>query len=262
MKTGATGLTALVNKYAAASLNGWQVFTSGGSLCAWYFRSATNYVWDGSGCTLAVAGVNDNQWHHVAFVVDAGGGRLYVDGALRASRGWTGTPGPATTTQPVTFASYPGTAGPPLAGALDEVRIYARPLATSEIAALAGGPAPDLTGPVISPITVRPLLTGALMVSWQTNEMADTQLEYGLTTGYGSASPLATAQMLSHNVVLAGLLRGRLYHCRAISRDAAGNTTLSADYTFMTPSAGGTNPADQVTQQPVESGAAPPPSSM
>ena len=87
MKSSATGLTAFVNKYAAASLNGWQVFTSGGSLCAWYFRDRTNYVWDGGGCTMAVAGVNDNAWHHVAFVVDPTGGRLYVDGALRASRG-------------------------------------------------------------------------------------------------------------------------------------------------------------------------------
>jgi hypothetical protein len=247
MKTGATGLSAVVNKYAAASLNGWQVFTNGGSLCAWYFRNATNYVWDGGGCTLAVAGVNDNQWHHVAFAVDAGGGRLYVDGALRASRGWTGTPGPATTTQPLTFASYPGTAAPPLAGALDDVRVYGRALGASEIAALAGGPAPDLTAPVIGPITTRVLLTGALMVSWQTSEMADTRLEYGLTMTYGSTTALATTPVQSHNVVLAGLLRGRLYHCRAISRDAAGNTALSVDYTFMTPSAGTAPPADQVT---------------
>src|SRR5262249_10478656 len=74
-KTGATGLSAFVNKYAASSKNGWQVFTSGGSLCAWYFRDASDYVWDGSGCSLPVAGVNDGAWHHVAFVVDATGGQ-------------------------------------------------------------------------------------------------------------------------------------------------------------------------------------------
>jgi len=262
MKTGATGLTALVNKYAAASRNGWQVFTNGGSLCAWYFRNATNYVWDGGGCTMAVAGVNDNQWHHVAFVVDAGGGRLYVDGALRASRGWTGTPGPATTTQPLTFASYPGTAGPPLAGALDEVRIYARPLGTSEIAALAEGPAPDLKAPVISQMTARVLLpAGAILVSWQTDEPSDAKLEYGQTTGYGSATSLLTTPIIAHTVILPGLFPGRKYHCRAISRDVAGNTTISADYTFMTPAAGATTASDQVTQQPVETGAVPAPSS-
>ncbi|HZN04748.1 MAG TPA: LamG-like jellyroll fold domain-containing protein, partial [Candidatus Polarisedimenticolia bacterium] len=245
MKTGATGITALVNKYAASSLNGWQVFTGGGNLCAWYFRNASNYVWDGGGCTMAVAGINDNAWHHVVFVVDATGGRLYVDGALRASQGWTGTPGPATTTQPLTFASYPGTTGPPLAGALDDVRVYGRALGSSEIAALANVPARDLTPPVISQMTARTLLsTSTMMVGWQTDELSDTRLIYGPTAGYGSVTPLTTTPMRSHYVTLGGLMPGTVYHCRAISRDAAGNSTTSPDYVFTTPAAGVTTTTD------------------
>src|SRR6185436_17205191 len=65
VKTGATGLSGIVNKYAPGSSNGYQVFMNGGNLCAWYFRNATNYVWDGSGCTLTAPGYNDNQWHQV-----------------------------------------------------------------------------------------------------------------------------------------------------------------------------------------------------
>jgi concanavalin A-like lectin/glucanase superfamily protein/purple acid phosphatase-like protein len=147
MKTTATGLTALVNKYSAASLSGYQVFTSGGSLCAWYFKDASNYVWDGGGCSLAAAGFNDGKWHHVGFVVDASGGKLFVDGALRASRAWTGTPGATVTTQPVSLARYPGVASPNLAGQLDDVRIYGRALATPEVSALfrAGSEAGPLT---------------------------------------------------------------------------------------------------------------------
>ena len=262
MKTGATGLTGLVNKYAATSLNGWQVFTSGGNLCAWYFRDRTNYVWDGGGCTMAVGGVNDNAWHHVAFVVDQTGARLYVDGALRASRGWTGTPGPATTLQPVTFAAYPGIAGTTLAGALDDVRIYGRALGTSEIASLANGPARDTTPPVISQLSAKIFLTGTLMMSWQTNEPSDTQLEYGTTTAYGSLSSLNVNMVYAHGVPLAGLLPGTVYHCRAISRDAAGNLSVSGDYVFATPAMGRTTTVSEVTRQPAGSAAGTLPSSM
>src|SRR5207247_8817908 len=97
------GLHGVVNKYLPASLNGYQIFTNGGSLCAWYFRDAADYVWDGTSCTLATPGFNDGQWHHVAFVVDASGGTFYVDGVPKAARAWTGTAGPATTTASLTF---------------------------------------------------------------------------------------------------------------------------------------------------------------
>lgn len=36
---------------------------------------------------FSVAGFSDNQWHHVAFVVDADGGRLYVDSLLQGGPG-------------------------------------------------------------------------------------------------------------------------------------------------------------------------------
>ena len=132
----ATGLTALVNKYAASSMNGYQLFLNGGSLCAWYFKDAADAVWDQSGCTLATPGFNDGRWHHVAFVVDAAGGRLYVDGSQTASRAWTGTAGPATTTQALSFGQYPGIANPRYRGLLDDVQVYGRALSASEIAAL------------------------------------------------------------------------------------------------------------------------------
>src|SRR5439155_1710243 len=112
IRTTDTGLHGVVNKYLPASLNGDQIFTNGGSLCAWYFRDAADFVWDGTSCTLATPGYADGYWHHVAFVVDASGGRLYVDGAQKAVRPWTGTPGPATTTAGLSLGRYPGIAAP------------------------------------------------------------------------------------------------------------------------------------------------------
>lgn len=145
-RTSTSGLSGLVNKYLAGSLNGFQVFTSSGSLCAWYFRDASNYIWDGSGCGLAVSGYSDGRWHHVAFVVDASGGRLFVDGLQRASRGWTGTPGPSSTTLNLSFGQYPGTPQPFYAGLLDDLRVYSRALSSDEILGLVSS-APGNTGP-------------------------------------------------------------------------------------------------------------------
>src|SRR5207249_7724423 len=82
VRTTDTGLHGVVNKYLPSSFNGYQIFTNGGRLCAWYFRDATNFIWDGTSCTAAGPRFNDGQWHHVAFVVDESGGRLYVDGVL------------------------------------------------------------------------------------------------------------------------------------------------------------------------------------
>jgi len=112
------------------------VFMNGGSLCAWYFKDASNYIWDGSECTLMTPGYADGQWHHVAFVVDASGGWLYVDGALKASRGWTGAPGAASTIQELSIGRYPGTTKPYFPGSIDDARIYNRALSATEVSIL------------------------------------------------------------------------------------------------------------------------------
>src|SRR5207245_2741765 len=134
----ASGVRGVANKYVAGSYNGYNVFLNNGNLCAWYIRDPGNYVYDGSGCPFNVPGYNDNQWHHVAYVVDAAGGRLYVDGLEKGSLGWTGTAGGPTTTQPVQLGHYPGAFGGAeyFAGSLDDVRIYNGTLSATEILAL------------------------------------------------------------------------------------------------------------------------------
>lgn len=102
-----TGQQGLVNKYAANSLNGWNLFLRDGHLRAWYFVDDTRHVWDG-GNGLDGGFIADGKWHHVALVVDSTGARLYVDAAHRASRGWTGSPGAPTTTQEMRLGNYPG----------------------------------------------------------------------------------------------------------------------------------------------------------
>src|SRR5207249_3434348 len=111
--TATTGPQGIVNKYAPGSYSGYQLFLNGGNLCAWYFRDTSNYVWDGTNCTLATPGYADGLWHHVFFVVDVAGGWLYVDGVLKASQIWTGTPAATATTQALSLGLYPVAAGSP-----------------------------------------------------------------------------------------------------------------------------------------------------
>jgi hypothetical protein len=117
----------IVNKYGNSSFNGYNISFHQGRIRAWYFRNSSNFVWDGGqGLNSGfVAGL----WLHFAFTVDAAGGRLYVNGQLRDSRPWTGTPGPPTQSQAVQFGRYVNF----LNGELDEVSIWNVALSSNAI---------------------------------------------------------------------------------------------------------------------------------
>src|SRR6185503_11430778 len=63
--TQTTGEPGLVNKYAANSFNGWNLFLFNGAVRAWYFRDSANFVWDGAR-GLNGGFVADGLWHHIA----------------------------------------------------------------------------------------------------------------------------------------------------------------------------------------------------
>src|SRR5206468_3573836 len=100
----------------------------------------------------------------------------------------------------------------------------------------------DLTPPVLSGVTASALGLDTATISWTTDEPADSQLEYGLTTGYGSASALDANRVTAHALTLNGLTAGTLYHYRVKSKDAAGNLAVSSDAVFTTAPAPDTTP--------------------
>ena len=136
--TSATGVRGIVSKYLEGSTNGWGLFLNNGRLCAWYYRNTTSYVSNSSGCPFNVAGVNDGQWHHIVFVVDVFGGRIYVDGVRKWIISWAGSAGAVSTSQPVHVGRHPGATadGGYFAGLLDNVRIYNRALSGAEVSGL------------------------------------------------------------------------------------------------------------------------------
>jgi hypothetical protein len=123
----------VVNKYFGGSANGYSLHIQNGRVYAWYFNGAGSYVYPGDpgwGGTF----VADGRWHHLALVIDAGGGRLYVDGVQTASLGWVGSPSACTTTIPLTFGNYPTLISLP--GRMDEVTLWNRGLSAGEIGSL------------------------------------------------------------------------------------------------------------------------------
>lgn len=78
--------------------------------------------------------------------------------------------------------------------------------------------------------------------------LSDSQVEYGLTTSYGSQTPLDTTFVTDHLVTLMGLTTGSEYHYRVKSRDAAGRLFVSGDLTFNT---GGSSGQPPTGTQPV-----------
>lgn len=78
-----------------------------------------------------------------------------------------------------------------------------------------------------------------IIVSWDTDEPATTQVEYNLGTGntYGQATTEDAALTSNHSVTITGLRPGQIYHLRAVSKDKAGNIGYSYDTVITTPKA-------------------------
>src|SRR2546425_2459977 len=92
----------------------------------------------------------------------------------------------------------------------------------------------DTTPPVITSVAASDISSSGTKITWTTDEPSDSRVDYGPTTGYGSATPLDTTPVTAHAVTLDGLAPGTAYHYRIRSRDAAGNLGTSADYAFTT----------------------------
>ena len=112
----ATGDAPLISKGGINGSGGWRMTLHNGLLAAAYFRDGANAVSDNNAYTFTGGQVADGLWHHVAFTVDNTGGKLYVDGLLKNSLAWSGTPGPTANTQNVALGAF--------AGRMDEVRLW------------------------------------------------------------------------------------------------------------------------------------------
>src|SRR5207302_8656278 len=94
----------------------------------------------------------------------------------------------------------------------------------------------DTTPPTISAVNAANPSSSGVTITWLTNEVSDSQVEYGTTSAYGSLSTPNTSLVTSHSQPLTGLQSSTLFHYRVKSKDAAGNLAVSADFMFSTAS--------------------------
>lgn len=92
----------------------------------------------------------------------------------------------------------------------------------------------DTQAPTLINITANNLTLNTAQIEWSSDEPADSQVEYGLTTNYGSLSPHNGNRVTTHAITLSNLTAGTAYHYRVRSQDAAGNLAVSNDFTFTT----------------------------
>ncbi|MES2216048.1 MAG: fibronectin type III domain-containing protein [Patescibacteria group bacterium] len=110
---------------------------------------------------------------------------------------------------------------------------------------------PDTSAPVISALTSDTITANSARISWVTDELASTQIEYGQSSDYGTIWTPSSTKVLTHSAVVSGLSADTAYHFRVKSADAAGNTGISADYSFRTLVTGASSSPPPDTSVPV-----------
>lgn len=89
--------------------------------------------------------------------------------------------------------------------------------------------------PAISTVQVTNLTSSGATITWTTSTPTSSQVDYGLTSAYGTLTALDSNLVTSHTVTLSSLAQTTTYHFRVRSTDANGILALSGDSTFTTP---------------------------
>jgi len=179
---------------------------------------------------IATSGViTENKWIHIAAVYDGATMKLYNDGVEVGSTPKTGSIDIDNSVSTWIGGNPPSATVRPWDGQIDDVKVYGRALTSAEVSTMASE---DFVAPVISNIKV--IVTDIQStISWDTSELADSVINYGLNTSYGTVSSDNT-EVTSHSLTLTDLTPGDLYHYQIISSDSSGNASNSNDLTFTT----------------------------
>ncbi|MFQ5500092.1 MAG: fibronectin type III domain-containing protein, partial [Candidatus Zixiibacteriota bacterium] len=94
--------------------------------------------------------------------------------------------------------------------------------------------ASDPNAPVITAVVSGDMSSSSVLITWTTDELATSQIEYGTSISYGGFTSLDPTMVLNHSMTVGFLQASTTYHFRVKSRDAAGNEGMSADSTFTT----------------------------
>lgn len=93
----------------------------------------------------------------------------------------------------------------------------------------------DNNAPSISAVQSSSITSDSAVITWDTDEASDSQVEYGTSPGdYAWSTTLDPTLVTAHVQTLAGLQQSTDYYYRVRSADEAGNVTYSAEEVFRT----------------------------
>ena len=87
--------------------------------------------------------------------------------------------------------------------------------------------APDTTAPVISSVSAVPGANGNATITWSTDELSTSRVDYGTTSDALTLNESAAGLVTSHSLALTGLSPDTTYYYRVTSADAANNSSSS-----------------------------------
>lgn len=102
----------------------------------------------------------------------------------------------------------------------------------------------DIRPPEINNLNVETTIIGVgdtakaqVVVTWDTDELSTTQVEYAQGTGttYNQTTQEDSNLTTNHTVTITGLTPAKIYHLRALSKDKSNNLAQSFDTVIITP---------------------------
>lgn len=97
-------------------------------------------------------------------------------------------------------------------------------------------PSTDTTAPVISSI-ISTVSTSSAAITWNTNEVSDSKVEYSTVSPLGSSTVLSvinSSDVTSHSINLPSLTASTTYYFRITSVDPSNNIATSSEQNFIT----------------------------
>ena len=92
----------------------------------------------------------------------------------------------------------------------------------------------DLIPPIIGDVAVINVTHNSAVITWLTDEFADSVVNYGVSSTVYKATHTDNLYVKEHGIALAGLSSGTTYCFVVKSTDRSGNSAMSMAYTFTT----------------------------
>lgn len=91
-----------------------------------------------------------------------------------------------------------------------------------------------LSVPRIFKVATSTVSADSAIIQWNTYELADSMVEYGVSVIYGLLSPLNSTLTTDHSITLVNLIPNTIYNYRVKSKDISGNLSESLNFSFTT----------------------------